>query len=307
MPEGGLCLVLHPRLETHAGLRRAVDRLRGEGHAIGIRVPDSPAGSQALAARLAQEGKTATVVAAGGDGTLNAVATGLLAAPPGKRPALGILPLGTANDFARGCGIPLQDPLAALRLVVERSPVPIDVGRCGERFFVNVATGGFGAEVTAGTDPSLKQALGAMAYLLTGISRLDGIRARRARFAGGGRVWEGRFLAMAVGNGRYAGGGVDVCPAARVDDGLLDVSVVPEVPEDVLARVLARFMREGSTGDALPVQRWTCSRLEVRAPQPLHVNLDGEPLCAPDLLFDILPAALACHLPPGCPLLTPSL
>ncbi|HHO68153.1 MAG TPA: lipid kinase YegS [Gammaproteobacteria bacterium] len=297
-------LILHPRLKSHTGVFGAVEQLRGEGRSIEIQVPDSPAGSQALAARLAQTGAADTVIAGGGDGTLNAVATGLLSAPAGQRPALGVLPLGTANDFARGCGIPLQDPLAALRLVLERPPVPIDVGRCGERFFVNVATGGFGAEVTAGTDPALKQALGAMAYLLTGISRLGGIRARQARFSGGGRVWEGRFLAMAAGNGRYAGGGVDVCPGARIDDGLLDVSVVPEVPEDVLARALARFMREGSTGDALPVQRWTCSRLEVRARDDLHVNLDGEPLCAPELLFSILPAALACHLPPDCPLLT---
>lgn len=302
MHQRRLQLVLHPRTAAEASVHDAVERLRADGCRVRVQVPDSPAGSQALAARVASSGSVDTVVAGGGDGTINAVASGLLSVPAARRPALGILPLGTANDFARGCGIPLHDPLAALRLVVEQPALPIDIGRCGEYCFVNVATGGFGAEVTAATDPALKQALGSVAYLLTGLSRLSGIHAQQARFSSGERVWEGRFLGMAVGNGRYAGGGVDVCPDARIDDGLLNVTIVPDVPEADITRALAHFMRDGTVDAHIPRVGWSCARLRIQPSQILHINLDGEPLRVTDIDFTVLPAALRCHLPRYCPL-----
>lgn len=187
--------------------------------------------------------------------------------------------------------------------MIEQPALPIDVGCCGERYFINVATGGFGAEITAATDPALKETLGSAAYLLTGLSHLSRIHAQQARFNTNKWVWEGCFLAMAIGNGRYAGGGVDVCPEAKIDDGLLNVTIIPEVPEGDIASALEHFMRDGTVGKQIPRVERSCTRLHIQPSQLLHINLDGEPMQVRDVEFTLLPTALRCHLPQDCPLL----
>jgi diacylglycerol kinase family enzyme len=97
------------------------------------------------------------LVAGGGDGTINEIVNGILEADTSPRMALAVLPLGTANDFSRGCGIPLE-PYDALKLATEGEPVKIDVPSANGVYFANVASGGFGAEVTVGTNPQLKKA-----------------------------------------------------------------------------------------------------------------------------------------------------
>ena len=93
----------------------------------------------------------------------------MLAVDGSPFPALAVIPYGTANDFATGMGIAKGDPFEALQSAVNRSVTPIDVGRVHDRYFVNVASGGFGAEVTANTPPELKKALGSAAYSLMGL------------------------------------------------------------------------------------------------------------------------------------------
>ena len=105
--------------------------------------------------------------------------------------SLGILPLGTANDLARACGIPL-DPFAALRLAVSAAATDVDVGRANGRSFMNVATGGFGTQVTVATPNELKKILGSAAYFLTGVTHFSSIRP--ARTPVGARAWSGKEL-----------------------------------------------------------------------------------------------------------------
>src|SRR3546814_12232014 len=100
--------------------------------------------------------------------------------------------LGTANDFARSVGLRVDDMTACLRLIVNDLATRIDLGLLGERPFVNVVTGGFGARVPAGTDPALKKYLGGLALLLTGLSRARAYQPCRARFREEGVSWEGR-------------------------------------------------------------------------------------------------------------------
>ena len=149
--------------------------------------------------------------------------------PGESSPSLAILPLGTANDLAHACRIPL-DPLGALRLAKSGPETKVDVGRTNGRYFLNMATGGFGAHVTAVTPNELKKVLGGAAYFLTGLTHFTSIRPEHGRFSGPGFTWEGPFLILAVGNGRQAGGGHQLCPEALINDGLLDVRVLPKLP-----------------------------------------------------------------------------
>ncbi|QDR35513.1 hypothetical protein FPJ23_00500, partial [Pseudomonas aeruginosa] len=96
-----------------------------------------------------------------------------------------------------------------------------------------MATGGFGSKVTANTSEDLKKVLGGAAYLLTGLTRFSEVHAAQGRFSAPDFQWEGEFLALGIGNGRQAGGGHVLCPQARVDDGLLDVSILP-TPQDMV-------------------------------------------------------------------------
>ena len=162
--------------------------------------------------------------------------------------ALGVLPLGTANDFAHSTGIPVQDLTAALQLSANAPPQRIDVGLLDGKPFVNLVSGGFGSRVTVETDPELKRRLGGLAYVLTGISRFTELSANRGRFRAEGFSWEGRFVAVAIGNGRQAGGGVQLCPDALIDDGLLDLMILPELDHAARLNAFSHLLREGAAG-----------------------------------------------------------
>ncbi len=300
---GSIQIILHAKVAMDEAVRAAVYQLRDEGHDIQVRVTWEGVDSINFAKQAGESGKIVTVVAGGGDGTVNAVVSGLMMLAPEQRPALGVLPMGTANDFARGCGIPAGDPYAALKLIIDNEAQPIDVGRCQDRYFINVATGGFGTEITVSTDPELKKKLGGAAYLLTGVTNIQAIKARQARFESEDYSWEGSFLAMAVGNARYAGGAVDMCPEAKLDDGLLEVTVMPDVPEPGLGQVLTDLLQTGfEQGLRMHLRTWRTEELRIHAAETMQVNLDGEPLSGTEIHFGIIPSAIRCHLPANSPM-----
>ena len=223
----------------------------------------------------------------------------LLRAMEETHASLALLPLGTANDFCRAAGIPLL-PAEALALL-ECEPRPIDLGEVDGQLFLNMATGGFGSRVTANTSEELKKLLGSAAYFLTGLSRFAEVHSAFGRFGGPGFAWEGDFLALGIGNGRQAGGGHVLCPQAQVDDGLLDVCIVP-ASQDVVG-TLGTLL----SGSILGLETVSVSArlpwLEVEAPEGLDINLDGEPLESRHLRFAARPGALRVHLPDSSPLL----
>lgn len=289
-------LILHGKQAQNEEVRAAVLALRERGWQLAVRLTWEGGD----AARLVQEALAAgypTLIAGGGDGTLREVAEALALA--GGQASLGLLPLGTANDFCRAAGIPLL-PAEALALL-ECEPRPIDLGEVDGQLFLNMATGGFGSRVTANTSEELKKLLGGAAYFLTGLSRFAEVHSAFGRFGGPGFAWEGDFLALGIGNGRQAGGGHVLCPQAQVDDGLLDVCIVP-ASQDVVG-TLGTLLSGGILGlEAVSVSArlpW----LEVEAPEGLDINLDGEPLESRHLRFAARPGALRVHLPDSSPLL----
>jgi lipid kinase YegS len=295
-----LRIILNDRASVSVELRAAIGELRRRGHSIEARVIWDPGDAVGFAREAAEAGVDA-VVAAGGDGTLNEVINGVMSAR--RRCAVGILPFGTANDFAAVAGVPLQDPLEALNLIAEGEPTAIDVGKLNDRFFVNVVSGGFGARVTAQTPGPLKQALGGTAYLLTGLAQLVNAQEQHARLSAPNFMWEGNLYVFAVGNARQAGGGFLVCPRALVNDGLLDVTVMPSMGLGDLLTVLGDLLLKGTHAEHEQVVHFRVPRLDIHAREPLHVNLDGEPLRAKVFHFRVLPRRLRFYLPPTTPLL----
>ena len=237
-------LILNGKVAQQEGVRSAVIGARAQGFEIGVSVTWEAGDAERFAAEASRDEAIGTIIAGGGDGMLNSVVSGILSTDLVLLPRLAVLPLGTANDFARACRIPTE-PLAALELALHGAASPVDVGRVNDRFFLNVATGGFGTDVTVNTPPDMKKLLGGAAYLLTGISQASSISARRAVIEGQDFSWSGGFLALAVGNGRYAGGGVPVTEHASIDNGFFDLSILPEVRVDQIPRCAANAARPG--------------------------------------------------------------
>lgn len=292
MSERKALLILHGKQAGNEEVRAAVGQLRERGWTLDVRLTWEGGDAQRLVGEAVAAGY-GQVVAGGGDGTLRDVAEAMgLAA---TQASLALLPLGTANDFARAAGVPLE-PQAALDLL-EVPARPIDLGRVGDQLFLNMATGGFGSQVTANTSEDLKKVLGAAAYLFTGLSRFSELQAASVELQGPGFQWQGELLALGIGNGRQAGGGHVLCPEATVDDGLLDIGILP-APQEV-----AGALRDLLAGDGLFV-RARLPWVEIKGAQGLDMNLDGEPLQATSLRFEAMPQALRVHLPAGSPLLS---
>jgi lipid kinase YegS len=273
-------IILHGKAAGNTGLRTAVHGLRQAGHIVEVRVTWEPGDAQRLTAEAVAEaggGKIDCLVAGGGDGTINEVFAAAYAAGLPAQCSLGILPLGTANDFAHAVGVP-QDLTAALRLAATTAPQWIDIGLLNERPFINLVSGGFGSRVTAETDPELKKRLGGLAYVLTGISRFAEVSANSGRFRAEGFSWEGRFVAVAIGNGRQAGGGVPLCPDALIDDGLLDLMILPELDRTERLDAFARLLRDGAASIRTGLVTARSAWIEYESKDALNVNLDGEPM-----------------------------
>ncbi|BBU44161.1 MULTISPECIES: lipid kinase YegS [Pseudomonas] len=285
-------LILHGKQAMNEELRSAVHDLRGTGWALDVRVTWEAGDAQRLVGEALSAGYS-HIVAGGGDGTLRDVAEAMGLA--GADASLALLPLGTANDFARAAGIPLE-PAAALALLNTPAQA-IDLGQAGDQLFLNMATGGFGSQVTANTSEDLKKVLGAAAYLFTGLSRFSELQAASVELQGPDFQWQGSLLALGIGNGRQAGGGQVLCPEAVVNDGLLDIAILP-APQEVVGA-----LRDLLAGDGLFI-RARLPWVEIKSSQGLDINLDGEPLQADNLRFQARPAAIRLHLPTGSPLLS---
>lgn len=291
-------LILHGKQALNEAVRQAVQAQREQGWDLAVRLTWEAGDAQRLVAEALAAGYR-TLVAGGGDGTLRDIAEALAHAPEAQRASLVLLPLGTANDFARAAQVPLE-PGEALKLLAAPAR-PIDLGEADGEIFLNMATGGFGSQVTANTSEDLKKVLGGAAYLFTGLSRFSELTAAHARLNGPGFTWEGELLALGIGNGRQAGGGHVLCPEATVDDGLLDVSILP-APRDMIGG-LKDLLAGGLAIDKLFV-RARLPWVDVHCGQGMDMNLDGEPVQRRELRFKARRQALRVHLPAQCPLLS---
>ncbi|WP_019409322.1 lipid kinase YegS [Pseudomonas psychrophila] len=296
MSAGKAFLILHGKQAMNEDVRAAVEQQRSMGRELAVRLTWEAGDAQRLVHEALAAGYT-QLIAGGGDGTLRDIAEAMALAD--TTASLVLLPLGTANDFARAAGVSLE-PREALALL-DAEAREIDLGEVDGQYFLNMATGGFGSQVTANTSEDLKKVLGGAAYLFTGLSRFSELQAAYAELQGPDFHWQGELLALGIGNGRQAGGGHELCPQALADDGLLDVSILP-APQEVVG-TLKNLMAGGWGLDNLFV-RARLPWVEIKTAQGLSLNLDGEPLSGEALRFTVRKGALRVHLPEASPLLS---
>ncbi len=292
-------VILNGKGAANPEVRAAIDRIRDEGQPMEVRCTWEGGD----AARFAQEAIVDAVdvlIAGGGDGTIHEVVNGLMTAEAMPELAIGVLPLGTANDFARGCGIPLA-PFDALKLATTGTAVAIDVPSANGVYFANVASGGFGAEVTVGTPADLKKLMGGGAYALVGIVTAAKMTPYEGKLVGHEEPAEGTFIALAVGNARQAGGGFQVTPKAYIDDGLLDLMVLQDFQTRDLGLVLNELQDfDNPSNQFVHYRQGPGFELDISGELP--INLDGEPYRWDRIVFEVKPGALHMVLPEGCPL-----
>jgi lipid kinase YegS len=291
-------LILNGKAAGNDAFRTAIVQQRGVGHRIKVRLTKKEGDARRFAA---EAGDADLLIVAGGDGTLNEVVHGLMDLSKATRPALGVVPLGTANDFAGGCGIP-RDPGQALALCLEGQPIPIDVGKANEHWFLNAASVGFGAAVTATTPPELKRLLGPAAYTVMGAILAMNVHHYRGRLTLPDREIIGSGPVAIVGNGRQTGGGVQVTPRARIDDGLLDVLVVRQIPPIAILTAARELQELSPDGEYISYRQTPWA--EVYPEEAIPVNLDGEPVRFTNVRYEAVPGAIRLVVPPNCPLVS---
>ncbi|MBA4788823.1 MAG: lipid kinase [Rhizobiales bacterium] len=234
-------------------------------------------------------------IVGGGDGTLNGAAQGLF----DTGLPLGVIPLGTANDFARTLGIP-ADPLAAARLIVEGAPRPVDLGMVNGHPFLNVASIGFSADLARELTGAAKKKWGKLGYAITAARLLAQSRLFTAYIEHDGTIETVRTLQASVGNGRHYGGGMTVAQDATADDGTLDFYSL-EVDHWWKLLVLLPSLREGTHGQWDDVRAFRTTDVVIRTRKPRAVNTDGELTTWTPAHFTIHPAALRVYAPASAP------
>lgn len=264
-----------------------------------LRVCDNPAKLSDIAADAAADGFE-RVAAAGGDGSVAAVAAGLVRS--GMQVRLGVIPIGTGNDFARGLGIPLDISLAIDNLSSPRVRT-VDLIRCrspqlpsSERLCLNAVVGGIGGRISDAMTNKISRRWGRFAYLRAGAPELITGAASPVLLRIDGQRFSFDCLMLVVANGRFAGGAIPFAPAADPSDGRLDIVAIAKVSKFSLLNVMIRVLRGRHEGMHGLIMR-TGRSVEVDAGSSFWFNLDGETWVAGAARFDVVPQALDVVVP----------
>ena len=256
------------------------------------------------AIQAAGEWREGLLLVAGGDGTVNDVVNGLGNAGFPEGVTLGILPTGTGNDLAATLCIP-EDADLAEDVIRQDRVRTLDVARVrsegiGERFFINVATGGLGAEISRANEGELKERWGKLSYLRASLEVARDFDVRDLTLYLDGEERKVRAVNVVVGNCRYAGGGWLAAPKANPEDGLLDVVIIETLGlTDVLQLAPASLARADYLGkEGVFFARAKEIRVETQLPG-LEFTADGEVIGDEPAEFSVIPRALKVIVGPG--------
>ena len=269
---------------------------------VDARLTERPGHATGIARELLGEGYD-RIIAAGGDGTINEIANGFLHEGRPLRPAacLGLIPLGTGGDFRRSLGIPNSIP-EAIDILAAASARRIDVGqaafralsgRTEQRYFVNLLSFGMGGEVASRAKNFLTPLGGAVGFLWATAAALLSYRRKRVRLTldGGAPPASYSIYNVAAGNGRFHGGGMQACPTARLDDGILEVTVIEYMSQLQVIRDF-RVLYSDNVYRHPKVHHLRAHKLLAESDEPVKIEVDGEPLGTLPLEITMLPRCL---------------
>jgi diacylglycerol kinase (ATP) len=261
-----------------------------------------PRDATEIARREAAAGRR-LIVALGGDGTISEVADGILLAGAGATTELGVIPRGTGGDFRRTLDLPSEAADAARR-IRDGSVQVIDAGRVryvahdgseAVRHFVNVASFGFSSVVARRANASSKRLGGKAAFLGATVRALFSYDNTDVWLTSDGKPRQRRrVMLVAVGNGRFFGGGMKICPESKLDSGALDVVVVGDLSRTEVVMKIRKLY----DGTHLDIEDVSAERVQTLSAEPVEdgaevpVELDGETPGRLPATFEILPGAL---------------
>ena len=295
---GRVALIVNTRSRTgERTFFQALDRLQELGVPLGVTYAiRDPARLPETVREVLDDGSGyGFLILGGGDGTVSSVVDFLAH----HHTVLGLLPLGTANDFARTLGIP-QDIEGACNTIAEGKLVDIDLGLAGDNYYVNVASVGLGVEATRALSPWLKRSTGPLAYPAAAIRAFLKHEPFSARltFPDGDHesVEYNRLLQVAVGNGRFYGGGMVVAPESGIDDSTLDIYAIDLGRRRNLLGI-ARYLKSGDFIKMEGVHHFSTSRVRLETYPALAVNIDGEAVARTPQDFSVVRNALHVLVP----------
>lgn len=242
------------------------------------------------AADIAREGAAQgcdIIFAVGGDGTVNEVVNGLI----GTEAVLGVIPGGSGNDFIRSLNIG-EDVEDIIKGAIKGGKRQVDVGIINGRYFINISSIGFDAEVVLATQKAKKLFLsGSTAYIAGLISTIFRRKADIITMVIDGQEVTKEVLLVAVANGKYYGGGMMAAPDAVIDDGLFDICLITNLSKLRMLYLFPRFMK-GKHKDLKEVHFYRSQKVHIESQNPMPVNIDGEVLRDKSATFEIVRNAL---------------
>ena len=291
-------------------IARAIEQRLGP---LTPRCTDASGHGTELARQLLQEGNE-LIIAAGGDGTISEVANGFLFEDQPVRPAarLGILPLGMGGDFQRTLGISRVED--ALDILATGAPLTIDLGKATfqgndgatqTRYFINLVSFGMGGDVAARAKNFLSPASGTAAFLWATFSTFASYRGRRVKITlDGASDLQSFFVTnIAVGNGRYHGGGMQPCPTAVLNDGVFEVTVIDYLSLFEMVRDI-RILYSDNVYQHPKAHHFRAQRIRAESGETARLEIDGEPLGMLPLEVTVLPQCLQVMVSRTSPLLS---
>jgi diacylglycerol kinase (ATP) len=289
--------------DVRAELERLCSFFRKRGWSVRLRTTERAGDATRMAREAALEGRDAVIVA-GGDGTVNEVVNGLT----GTETAMGVLPVGTGNLWAKELRVPTYTLANPMRLreaaagLVNGSLRAIDVGQVGDRVFLCWASAGLDAKVTSEMEPRERatKRLGALPYLVAAVLVARDFKGVESEVVLDGDVVRGRMLLVVANNIQQYGGLVEVAPQARLDDGFLDIFVFRGLGFQYVVRHLVRILSQRYLDDPEIVHR-QARCVEVRTEETLSVQADGDPIGTTPVTVEVVPRALRIIAPPTMP------
>lgn len=290
-------LILNPSSGKEEALQhkdKVLEVLTSSGYSTTIKQTEKEKDATIFAEEACSE-KYDTVISMGGDGTLNEIITGLAEKP--HQPVLGIVPLGTVNDFARALSVPM-DPEEAIEMIRTADTRNVDIGKINEKYFLNIIALGGIAEATFGVSVEQKTKLGPLAYMIEGFKTIKEKEPFKITIRHDEGEWNGEALLVLVALTNSVGGFEKLAPQAEVNDGKLHCFIIKDVPLIKLVSIATALLK-GTLKEDENVEYITTSAIEVASDTDLIANVDGDEGDHVPMKIQVLKSHLPVFVPIG--------